>query len=183
MEPTLDRRQQETLLYIARTAIDTRVRTGVAQYREPTDEMLRQPRGCFVTIKKGGRLRGCIGNFVSHVPLSREVADMAVAAATKDPRFYPLQVVDLERFTIEISVLSPLHRIESIEEIQIGRHGLFLEKGFARGVLLPQVATEYGWDRQTFLRQVSVKAGLEPDDWQEQEAVIHRFCAQVFSEQ
>ena len=102
-----------------------------------------------------------------------------MSAATRDPRFYPMKKDDLKDFDVEISVISPLHKISSIEEIEVGVHGLYLEKNFSRGVLLPQVAAEYGWDRGTFLAQTSLKAGLEKDDWQEG-ADIYTFSALVF---
>jgi len=106
---------------------------------------------------------------------------MAVAAATKDPRFYPMKKQDLAEFKVEISVLSPLQKISSIEEIEVGTHGIYLERNFHRGVLLPQVATEYGWDRDAFLQQTALKAGMGRDDWKEN-TDIYIFSAQVFGE-
>jgi len=105
---------------------------------------------------------------------------MAVAAATRDPRFYPMKLEDLENFYLEISVLTPLHKISSPEEIIVGEHGIYLEKNFSRGVLLPQVAVEHGWDRETFLRQTCLKAGLHEDAWLEG-AELSIFSAEVFS--
>ncbi len=182
MHKELTAKEQATLLAIARQAIETHVRTG-QPYIEPREEKsLNLRSGCFVTIKQNGRLRGCIGNFQSELPLFREVVEMAVASATKDPRFYPMKEEDLKGFSLEISVLSPLHKIEEIEEVQVGRHGIYLEKGYYRGVLLPQVATEYGWDRETFLKQTCLKAGLPTDSWQAEDAEIYIFSAQVFGE-
>lgn len=108
---------------------------------------------------------------------------MAISSATRDPRFYPLGKEDLDNFSLEISVLSPLKKIDDIEEIEVGRHGIYLEKGFYRGVLLPQVATEHGWDRTTFLKQTCIKAGLPTHAWQSEDAEIYIFSAQIFSEQ
>lgn len=183
MQRELTANEKTTLLSIARKAIEAHVRTG-DDYNEPREEMALNVRsGCFVTIKQNGRLRGCIGNFQSEVPLFREVADIAVASATKDPRFYPMKEDDLGNFSLEISVLSPLQKIEEIAEIEVGKHGIYLEKGFYRGVLLPQVAVEHRWDRETFLKQTCLKAGLPTDSWQSEDAEIYVFSAQIFGEQ
>ncbi len=136
-------------------------------------------RGCFVTLKIHGKLRGCIGTFSSEKPLSSVIQEMAVSAATRDPRFYPLRKEELEDLEIEISVLSPLKRIDSVDEIQVGIHGLYIEKDLFRGVLLPQVAVEYGWDRTAFLEQTCLKAGLEKDAWKK-ESDIYIFSAEIF---
>jgi uncharacterized protein len=174
--------EKSALLDIARKAIEMYIQTGET-YIEPREEMSLNVRsGCFVTIKQNGRLRGCIGNFQSELPLFREVTEMAVASATKDPRFYPLKAEDLQSITLEISVLSPLHKIEGIEEIEVGSHGIYLEKGYYRGVLLPQVAIEHQWDRETFLKQTCLKAGLPTDSWKAEDAAIYVFSAQVFGD-
>jgi len=179
VEKELNAKEQSVLLDIARKAIETHVRSG-QKYVEPREEKALNVRsGCFVTIKQGGQLRGCIGNFQSELPLFREVVEMAVASATKDPRFYPMKEEDLTDFDLEISVLSPLKKIEDIEEIEVGKHGIYLEKGYYRGVLLPQVATEYGWDRDTFLKQTCLKAGLPTDAWQAEDTEIYIFSAQI----
>lgn len=178
----LNAHEKQVLLAIARQAIIHGVRTG-QEYIEPREEkVLNQRNGCFVTIKQNGQLRGCIGNFQSELPLFKEVAQMAQASAAKDPRFYPLKEQDLDNFTLEISVLSPLHKIEDIEDIEVGKHGIYIEKSFYRGVLLPQVATEHNWDRQTFLKQTCIKAGLPTDAWKAEDADIYVFSAQVFGE-
>ncbi len=180
MDQELTSKEKAALLSIARQAIIAYVQNG-EEYIEPREEKALNIRsGCFVTIKQQGELRGCIGNFQSEAPLFKEVAVMARAAASKDPRFYPMKVEDLEDFTLEISVLSPLHKVESIEEIEIGKHGIYIEKSYYRGVLLPQVATEHGWDRTTFLRQTCVKAGLPTDAWAAEDAEIYIFSAQIF---
>jgi len=178
----LNAKEKEILLNIARQAILQGVRTG-EEYIEPREEKaLNKRNGCFVTIKQNGQLRGCIGNFQSELQLFKEVAQMAQASATKDPRFYPLREEDLDNFNLEISVLSPLHKIEHIEQIEVGKHGVYIEKSFYRGVLLPQVATEHGWDRETFLKQTCIKAGLPTDAWEAADADIYIFSAQIFSE-
>ena len=182
MNRELNTHEQQVLLAIARQAIIHGVQTG-QEYVEPREEKaLNQRNGCFVTIKQNGELRGCIGNFQSELPLFKEVAQMAQASATKDPRFYPLKETDLENFSLEISVLSPLQKIEEIDEIEVGKHGIYIEKSFYRGVLLPQVALEHNWDRLTFLQQTCLKAGLPTDAWQADDADIYVFSAQVFGE-
>jgi uncharacterized protein len=169
---------RHTLLAIARDAIVGTVTKSACSEPVVAAGPLTEERGCFVTIKQQGALRGCIGNFLATKPLWQLVQEMATAAATHDPRFYPMKPADLEDFTLELSILSPLKKIESIDEIQVGVHGIYLEKNSARGVLLPQVATEYGWDRETFLRQTCVKAGLKPDAWQEGSS-IYIFSAEI----
>lgn len=182
MEQELNPNEKAILLAIARQAIETYVQTG-KKYVEPREEKsLNRRSGCFVSIKQRGQLRGCIGNFQSELPLFREVVEMAIASASKDPRFYPMKSDDLQDFSLEISVLSPLRKIESVEEIEVGRHGIYLEKGYNRGVLLPQVATEYGWDRETFLRQTCLKAGLAQDAWQAEDTEIYVFSADIFND-
>lgn len=182
MEKELSAREKEILLSIARQAIEQYVRTGDFEVEPREEKSLNTRSGCFVTIKQDDRLRGCIGNFQSELPLFEEVAQMAISSATKDPRFYPMTEGDLNSFDLEISVLSPLHKIDEVEEIEIGRHGIYLEKSFHRGVLLPQVAAEHGWDRETFLKQTCIKAGLPTDAWKNEDAEIYIFSAQIFAE-
>ena len=182
MEQNLTPKEQAILLAIARQAVVACVRSD-SDYVEPREEeALNVRRGCFVTIKQQGQLRGCIGNFQSELPLFKEVAAMACASAIRDPRFYPMKEKDLDDFSIEISVLSPLKKIDEIEQIVIGQHGIYLEKGYYRGVLLPQVATERHWDRSTFLKQTCLKAGLAADAWKAEDCEIYIFSAQVFHE-
>ena len=182
MQPELNSQEKKALLAIARQAIIQGIETG-EEYIEPREEKhLNQRNGCFVTIKQDGQLRGCIGNFQSEVPLFREVAQMALASSTQDPRFYPMKQADLDNFSLEISVLSPLQKIEDINEIEVGKHGIYIEKSFHRGVLLPQVAVEHNWDRNTFLQQTCVKAGLPTDAWKAEDADIYVFSAQIFGE-
>lgn len=137
--------------------------------------------GAFVTLKRGGRLRGCIGTLVCRLPLPEEVARAAVSAATEDPRFEPLRVSELAGLDVEVSILGPLEPIDPFDEqaIEIGRHGLVVEQDWQRGLLLPQVATEWGWDRETFLSQTCVKAELPPDAWRKG-AKVYRFTGEVF---
>lgn len=177
----LDPSSRKELMAIARGAIEGVVRDGRAPGPVSDNPALQTPRGAFVTIKINGRLRGCIGNFGirNAKPLFRTVSEMAVAAAVQDPRFPPLTEKELPKIELEISALSPLRPISDAGEIEVGRHGLYLTKGSRSGVLLPQVATEYGWDRTTFLEQTCRKAGLGPGEWKEG-AVISVFEAEVF---
>lgn len=180
-DSNLSNPEKKTLLKMARDTINQYVTTGEMPKLDITDKGLLTQAGCFVSIKVNGTLRGCIGNFISEKPLFQLVQEMAVSAATHDPRFYPMRAEDLSNYDLEISVLSPLHKISSIDEIEVGKHGLYVEKNFSRGVLLPQVAVEFGWDRDTFLRQTCLKAGLKQEGWKEG-MDIYIFSAQVFSE-
>jgi AmmeMemoRadiSam system protein A len=181
MAELLTKKEQRDLLKIARDTIVSYVTSGTVPAAEASSEGLNLESGCFVTIKQHGQLRGCIGNFVSDRPLYRLVQEMAVSAATRDPRFYPMKPQDLKDFDLEISVLSPLELISSVDQIQVGTHGIYLVKNSFRGVLLPQVATEYGWDRDTFLRHTCLKAGLPENAWQK-DCQIYIFSALVFGE-
>jgi uncharacterized protein len=173
--------EQTILLQIAKESIAAIVGAENTGGKQTGSGNLLVKRGCFVTITMHGRLRGCIGIFTSDKPLYATVREMAEAAATRDPRFYPLELKELDDIHLEISVISPLKRIDSFEEITIGTHGLYIEKNLFRGVLLPQVASEHGWDRTTFLEQTCLKAGLEKDAWKN-EADIYIFSAQVFGD-
>ena len=175
----LSTKEKKLLLKLAREAIVSQIQETSVTHKEMTNETLLVKQGCFVTIKVNDKLRGCIGNFVSDKPLYCLVQEMAVSAAIHDPRFYPMKKSELENIDLEISVLSPLAKISSIEEIKVGVHGIYLEKNFSRGVLLPQVAVEYGWDRDTFLSQTCLKAGLGMEEWREG-TDIYIFSAQVF---
>nr|WP_320048372.1 AmmeMemoRadiSam system protein A [uncultured Desulfuromonas sp.] len=182
MEDLLSSKEQGILLEIARTAIVSHVRNCEVCVVPREERRLNLKRGCFVTIKQDGKLRGCIGNFQSEIPLFKEVSQMAVASASNDPRFYPMSEDDLDHFTLQISVLSPLVKVGSPEEILVGKHGIYLEKSHYRGVLLPQVATENHWDRTTFLNQTCLKAGLPPEAWKDSDTDVYMFKAQVFGE-
>jgi len=173
--------EQQTLLQLARTTIVAQISGQSLPGIEKPSPALQSHSGCFVTIKQQGQLRGCIGSFVAQQPLWQTVREMAVSASTRDPRFYPMKASDLDNFQLEISVLSPLQQIQSVDEIQVGIHGLYLIKGNNHGVLLPQVATEYGWDRDSFLRHTCLKAGLPETAWQK-DCKIYLFSAEVFGE-
>jgi AmmeMemoRadiSam system protein A len=141
---------------------------------------LSEKRGAFVTLKTHGQLRGCIGHIQAIKPLSQTVIDMAQAAAFQDPRFPPLSRQELKDLSIEISALTPFRPIKSIQEIQVGKHGLYIERGYHSGLLLPQVAEEYGWDTQTFLEHTCQKAGLPKDAWKDSNTKIQIFSAEIF---
>ncbi len=181
MPELLTKMEQKELLKIARDAIVTTVNSGNIPAVTTASQGLSAESGCFVTIKKEGKLRGCIGNFLSEKPLYQLTQEMAASAATKDPRFYPMKPHDLDDFHLEISVLSPLQKIDNVEEIKVGQHGLYIVKDSYRGVLLPQVASEYGWDRDTFLKHTCLKAGLPETAW-EKGCDIFIFSAMVFGE-
>lgn len=171
--------ESSRLLTIAHQAIEHCINNKLYIPTAPKEKNLTDQAGCFVTIKQEGQLRGCIGNFQSDQPLYLNVVEMAVAAATGDPRFVPMGTRDLADFSLEITVLSPLEKVDRIDQIFIGTHGLYIEKGSRRGVLLPQVATEYDWDKETFLQQTCLKAGIDADAWQSPGADIYTFTGQI----
>jgi len=181
MDFTLTADEKRILLAAARTAIREKLGARGLSFPEPTPT-LRVNCGAFVTLHKQGKLRGCIGQVTASKPLMETVREVAVASALRDPRFPPLQSEELERIEIEISVLSPLEPVKSIEDIQVGTHGIMLRQGFRSGLLLPQVATEYGWDRETFLSHTCQKAGLAGDCWRDSRTQIEIFSAIVFGE-
>lgn len=182
-EARLKDEEKTTLLRIARDALEARARGAAMPPLPPgLSETLLQPQGAFVSLHQEGDLRGCIGTFFADEALAHAVQKMAVAAGWEDPRFRPLSASELARIQIEISALSPLRPIEDLKEIEVGKHGLFVTKGMHRGVLLPQVATEYGWDRERFLDQTCVKAGLRADAWRKGGVKVEVFSAEVFGE-
>lgn len=175
----LSEEQKRALLKLARASIAARV-AGQATPAAPAVG-LPSASGVFVTIKRAGELRGCVGVVRMRGSLAGEVARCAGDAATADPRFPPLAPRELADLSVEVSVLGPLEEIDARDEaaIEIGRHGLVVEQGHRRGLLLPQVAPEWGWDREAFLRHTCQKAGLPQDAWQAG-ARVFRFDADVF---
>ncbi len=178
----LTQEERRTLLRAAREAIACELEGGEEPKDEGLPSTLTEPRGAFVTLHKEGRLRGCIGYIEPVRPLITAVREVAAKSALEDPRFPPLIEEELDQVQIEISVLSSLERVSHIETIEIGKHGLVLELAGQRGLLLPQVATEYGWSRETFLQNTALKAGLPPDAWQHPAATLYKFSAEVFGE-
>ncbi|MFA7653334.1 MAG: AmmeMemoRadiSam system protein B [Candidatus Omnitrophota bacterium] len=175
--------QREKLLEIARNSIETYLRTGKKLEISQADPLLARVMGAFVTLNERGQLRGCIGSLVGSGPLYLTVRDMAVEAATQDPRFNPLSLSELEDVDIEISVLSPMKKITGPDEIQLGVHGVLVRKGLRSGVFLPQVAVETGWSKEEFMSNLCLhKAGLPADAWKDKTTEIYTFTAEVFSE-
>ncbi|MCX8043660.1 MAG: AmmeMemoRadiSam system protein A [Desulfobacterota bacterium] len=173
--------QEKRLLHdIARKAIMASVHGDKPPELPEVPESLKQKAGAFVSLHRRGALRGCIGTLYPDKPLYRTVQEMAQAAALHDPRFDPLDPDELNDLDIEISVLTPLQPVTSIEEIEVGKHGLMIVRGHYSGLLLPQVATQYGWDRIAFLQHTCLKAGLPPDAWQDPESKLFIFSADVF---
>ena len=171
---------RELLLRVAREAIAAHVGAGAAHV--PSDApVLQQFAGAFVTIHNRGDLRGCIGHIEPTELLAHVIPRCAVAACSTDPRFPPVTASELDDISIEISVLGPLEPIAGPADIEVGRHGLVVEMGWQRGLLLPQVAPEWNWDAETFLAHTCHKAGLPRDAWQ-RGARLWRFEAEVFSE-
>lgn len=182
MEKQLTKQEQDILLKLARDTI----RIWLTEQRKPplpdAKGILGEKCGAFVTLHKKGHLRGCIGNIIGHMPLVETIQEMAIAASTQDPRFHRVTPEELEEIDIEISVLSPLREIKDVNEIEVGIHGIIMSKGMFQGLLLPQVATEYGWDRETFLNHTCLKAGLPEGAWKDKNTRIEIFSAQVFGE-
>ena len=147
----------------------------------PWEEGLIQPGGAFVTLHRRGRLRGCVGQITSTVPLVQVIVSSAKAAALEDSRFDPVRPEEVAEISIELSILSPSHDV-SPGEIEPGKHGLIVSYGWQRGVLLPQVATEHRWTAMRFLEETCVKAGLEPNAWKDPKTHIQAFTAEVFGE-
>jgi AmmeMemoRadiSam system protein A len=176
----LAREERNELLRLARGAIGHTL-TGAPPPAPPrlTDPTRRA--GAFVTLHLDDDLRGCIGHPGGERLLADVVAECAVAAATEDPRFPPLTPAELGRVRLEISVLGPIMPVADLTDIEVGRHGLIAEQGFRRGLLLPQVASEQGWGRETFLSHTCLKAGLKADAWKSG-AKIFCFEAEVFGE-
>jgi len=175
---------QKKLLSIARETIRFFLTNKkLTALKEIEEGELMRPLGVFVTLRKAGSLRGCIGNIVGGQPLYESVREMAVAAATQDPRFPPVTASDLKDISIEISVLSPIRRISDVKEIVLGKHGVIIRKGAQSGLFLPQVADETGWGLQRFLNEICTqKAGLSTECWKDKEAEVSVFTVQVFEE-
>jgi AmmeMemoRadiSam system protein A len=171
---------QQRLLRLAREALDARVHRRTPPPVE-RGGALDWPRGAFVTIHAHGDLRGCLGQIGPDAPLADTIAHLSAVVSDSDPRFDPVTPSELSGIEIEISVLTPEREVTSPEEVEVGRHGVIIEEGGRRGLLLPQVATEQRWDRDTLLSHACLKARLPPDAWR-RGAKILVFEAQVFGE-
>jgi AmmeMemoRadiSam system protein B/AmmeMemoRadiSam system protein A len=178
----LNSQEQRELLKMARQVLERYVQKGEISPPADKDKKLAEKRGVFVTLTKGGNLRGCIGYIKSVQPLYKAVAEMTVSAASRDPRFPPVTREELKDIRIEVSVLSPLQQVTDPGKVEVGKQGLLISRSGRSGLLLPQVATEQGWNREQFLQQTCVKAGLPPGAWKEKGTGIYAFTAQVFSE-
>ena len=176
----LNEQEKKTLHQIAKTVVENKARGKAVPEFKVDSPILKENRGAFVTIQKKGQLRGCIGYIEGRGPLYQTVEEMAEAAAFRDPRFTPVTEKELADLNIEISVLTPLKKITDVNEIEVGKHGIYIKKGWYSGLLLPQVATEYGWDRQTFLEHTCNKAGLPSNAWKDKSTEIYIFSADIF---
>lgn len=184
---SLSDEEKRTLLGLARDAMEAAV-LGQAPVRPQPDDLagpLGEKRGCFVTLKNRGRLRGCIGTFRPEGPLAEMVTDMAVSAATRDPRFMtdPITPTELGQITVEVSALSPLEQTDAPEQLEVGVHGIYVASPRGAGCFLPEVATEMGWSAEQFLDACcSHKAGLAPGAWREPDTQVYLFTSEKFQE-
>ncbi len=187
-EKYLTEGEEKTLLKLARHVLEKFVRDGVSRYPEKDlgdfnlTENLKKPSGVFVTLNEGGQLRGCIGSIQPQDPLYQGVIANAMNAAAHDPRFNPVRKEELKGIEIEISVMSPLVKVNSLDDIVVGRDGLILRAGWNSGVFLPQVPVEWKWDKKEYLEQLGHKAGLDSNAYKRKDAELWKFTAQVFPE-
>ncbi|KAB2837335.1 AmmeMemoRadiSam system protein A [bacterium] len=170
------------LLGLARGAVERRIREGRELIAPSESPALHRSGGAFVSLHRFTELRGCIGRIRSSAPLFRTVQEMAVAAATQDYRFAPVDLGELRELEFEISVLSDPEILGDVSQVRVGEHGLIVSAGSRSGLLLPQVATSYGWDAETFLSHTCAKAGLPMEFWKQGRVLIEAFTAEVFSE-
>jgi AmmeMemoRadiSam system protein A len=173
---------KKRLLELARASIRAHLTGEAVPSLAGASPLLGEHRGVFVSLHRRGQLRGCIGYLEAVKPLGQSVVEMAAAAAFHDPRFRPLGQGELADLDVEISVLTPMQRLDRVENIEVGKHGLYIEKGPCRGLLLPQVAVEYRWDRTKFLEQTCCKAGLPAQAWKDPDTRIFTFTADIFSD-
>jgi AmmeMemoRadiSam system protein A len=178
-DPTISSDDRAQLLALARQALDARVNRQPLP-DPPAGGVFDLARGAFVSLHRRGVLRGCLGR-LEPKPLSATVVHLAAVVSDSDPRFEPVAAAELDEIDLEISVLTPAREIDSVDEIEIGRHGLIVEQGHSRGLLLPQVPVEHRWDRTTFLEHTCLKAGLARDAWQHGARLLV-FEAEVFGD-
>ena len=172
--------QKIRLLTLARKTVESWVRNKTKADMTTDDPLLKENGAAFVTLKISGELRGCIGHTEAYEPLWDCIRDMAIAASTQDPRFPPVSEAELPRLSYEITVLTPMKKIAGVDEIIVGKHGLMMEKGMRRGLLLPQVPVEWGWNREEFLNHTAQKAGLPASAWRDGSVTIYSFTGIVF---
>lgn len=180
VENSFSIKSQQLLLKIARKAIEFHLQDRSFPPFVLSDTVLFEKMGAFVSLHKAEKLRGCVGYITSEIPLHQTVAEAAVAAATHDPRFAPVNIEELPEIEIEISALTPLKCVKTVNEIKIGVHGLYIAYGKQNGLLLPQVATAQNLNRTQFLELTCQKAGLPSDAWHDLDVEIYLFGAQVF---
>jgi AmmeMemoRadiSam system protein A len=174
--------EKRALLDLARRTLESYLTDKTTPRNRFAGGALTERKGVFVSLHNGEDLRGCIGQLSPDEELHNVIQHCVISAALEDTRFMPVTKEELAELNIEISVLTPFHRIQQIEEIEVGRHGLYVVQGHFRGLLLPQVASQYGWDRIMFLKQACRKSGLPESAWQDPRTAIHTFEAEVFSE-
>jgi AmmeMemoRadiSam system protein A len=180
-EFNLNEQEKHALLKLARDTISFEL-GGVESEDPVATPAMQEHCGAFVTLNSAGALRGCIGHIESDRPLLELVKKMASAAAFDDPRFTPLQEEDLALVELEISVLSPLWEASKWSDFEVGTHGVLLSRGYRQAVFLPQVAPEQGWDTETTLTHLALKAGMNADEWRAEDCRFQLFTAVVFSE-
>lgn len=178
----LSHEQRVLLLKVARESIEAAAARQAYRPPKAEDPELLRPAAVFVTLNKEGQLRGCIGTIEAMQPMIEAVAELARSSATEDPRFPPVRPAEVAKLDIDISVLTPAQRVNDINEIEVGTHGLIIQDGHCRGLLLPQVATEWGWDCEQFLDHCCLKAGLDKGHWRNG-GEIYSFMAEVFGEE
>ena len=179
----MNNEQKQTLLKVARDSVSAAITGRQLPQVQSDDAELNAQCGCFVTLKNGENLRGCIGQFSSDKPLIKLIVETSRASATGDSRFFsePITVGELEELDIEISVLSALERTDDPLSLQLGIDGIYIIKGGATGCFLPQVATETGWSKEKFLSYCcSHKAGIDSDAWKDPQTEVYLFTAEVF---
>ena len=182
MEIKISDELKKNIFLLIRNEIASELGLSVSKKAAIDDPILSEKYGAFVTLHIHGQLRGCIGFIVGYRPLNETLSELSRLAAFKDPRFPPLSVDEYDDIDIEVSILSPIENLGSPEDIEIGKHGLIIKRGFKSGLLLPQVATENNWQRDQFLSHTCLKAGLPPDAWKEKDTEMQYFTAYVFGE-
>jgi AmmeMemoRadiSam system protein A len=178
----LDDSDKSALLKLARMTLAAYLADQTIPDYHTSRGALLERKGAFVSLHRGEELRGCIGQLYPDRELYKIVQHCVLSAALEDARFLPVKHEELKDLTIEISVLTPFRRVRDFDEIEVGKHGLYIVQGRFRGLLLPQVATQYCWDRTTFLAQTCRKSGLPESAWRDSRTMIHSFEAEVFSE-
>jgi AmmeMemoRadiSam system protein A len=178
----LDDADKTALLKLARATLKAYFAKEATPICQTPHAALLEQKGAFVSLHRGDELRGCIGQLYPDRELFKIVQHCVLSAALEDTRFFAVAREELNDLTIEISVLTPFRRVRNVEEIEVGRHGLYIVRGGFRGLLLPQVATQYNWDRIRFLEHTCLKSGLPESAWQDPRTIIHTFEAEVFSD-